>query len=387
MSQTNEEREKQILALFDAPSQPSPPCDKAILYKVLTVLFIVLIVGGTGSFLLAYYKWTTENDQISDTHRKTAEANKGIIVTQQHAEELKKEYDGLVVELNKIEVDIKNVTNINNDIEKKIQELKKEIDELNRKIAAVQKEKDAAIKETGKLKNETVRLDAEIKKVTAALEEVKHYLKLNITKIGEYKAATAAGLVVSILGLVDELSTYSKMWHLEYELKKQTQFKDAMRPLSYAYESYQFLQHTSHAPIARKACFHGFIKKDLEKCVGLPPPLIITITTTTGFRFGVVLSINWQIHNGSYNDAKAYAFSDNHADIALINDAAHALVVNTSALLQFGTRDIVLSQDGRTGHAYGASYAIPNKYEKDKFFHNGEHFEVEDIMIEEVNLT
>ena len=385
MSGASSDLEKKLNELAQTHNQ-EPSWKKFFDFRILVVFswLILLIIA-----IMCIYtgaSWSSTSSEVESFNNRIQKNKIGLDKTLQEKQNLLNKLSNITDELSKTRQESSEWKAKNGEIQGKIDTITKDIANLENSLKDVQRDLEQVKGIHSGLVNEDNRLQKELSDATKTLEEVKAQFTLVSKTLAKWKMASGFGFIGTAFFALYDFSVNARLWQSREELNQTQAMQQAFPLLSPKFENYAFWKSTVSASVHRTECFRGRNKADLKRCVGQAPTLT-TITTNSGYKFGVLLTMPWTTDYGGYEDTKAFAFSDNHAEIAQVKKDESSFVVNAQTLIQFGKSDIVISLDGRTGTARAESFNIPSGYNRDYFFHNGYQFSVKEVVVEVITFS
>ncbi len=386
MTDDKREIEKRLKALIDVSSAP-PRCTSKI-FKVMSIIGFLVFLGSAVLCFMAWRNWQVAKD---DKMRYTEELkynNRELGRTEEDAKTLRVLLSETVAELEKVEKDVNSAKADNDALKKKIEVLKANIANATTTYRTIGAKRDELKTKNDQLSAEDKTLTEELNKVSARAKELNVTYQSETTALNAWKIGSCIGLGVLVAEGMESAWAHSRYWRLLLEQQPAEQLKAAFPKVSAGFEDYTFLTRSNGGSVSRTTCFHNGGKQDLQSCTNAYPTLT-TVTTKTGFRFSVLLTIPWRVDNGHYADEGSLGISANHGAAAKIRaeDKEYAIIVDNNSLFNFGRDNIVISTDGKTGTARASSYSIPTEYNNENFFLTGTSFEVSDIKVERLILA
>ena len=376
--------ERRLEALLEASTGTSR--FTSVIFKIAAILgFLLTIVAAVGCVMMLMKSGTAEDD-VKTVKSQAVKYKEWLERAIQDNRSRSEELDILVKELETVKASVKDYKNKTDEMKIKIDTMQENIGKVNKTLEEVTKDRDVQKQLNGELNKEKEQLDKDFANMTHYV----HDLNTTFTHADEildlWKIGTGVGLLGVGIGGFMEINAHVSVWEREEQIRAAQQHERDFHLMAPGFENYTFLSRSLGAETKRETCFQNGQKADLKACENASPTLT-TITTTTGYRFSVFLSIPFKSEPGQFADARSFAVSSNHGAMAKLKDVDHALVMDNTHLIQFGKTGITIALSGENGTAKGDSYDVPAPYHNENFFHNGTSFFISEIKIQKLHFT
>ena len=346
---------------------------------MLVIFFWLLAFGfaGAGGYFLYYNeKDRTKQDklkhELSDINSKIEKFQKDIEILNQDLDTVKNNihheevtYGGLKQEYDK---------------EAKIYgKYAKEYTYIRNNITALSNERDKYHKDAIELTHKNNETTHKIATLTKDIEEAKILIPQYKSEVVVYKAA-AVPIGLGFIGVaIDFFLNYRKLKALQESMNQYNHLSHMFDIAAEGSINAGVVSVLTKFDRVRKTCFRGFDKEQMKSCHG-ESPVIITVHTKDGYRFGAVLFDHFNTDNGAHKDSRAFTFSTWRGALTTITDPNNALKMSNEKYIQFGLNDIVIELS-QVGTVSEASYSIPSPYTEYNFYRETNSFAVSEIEI------